>query len=101
MDTGTSRDGAVARRWRAGNVGEIGEDCGLLRRTKVEIGVLAMRSASSVSFFSTRLLKVLFDVRCTSPRRGNDEQGDDESACHETISNARHDAQTNSLTRGG
>lgn len=78
METGT--DGAVARRLRVGNVGEMGEDCGLRKRTNVEIGVFAMRSASSVSFFSTRLLSVLFDVRCTRPRRGDVERGDDDNA---------------------
>ena len=94
MDTGS--DGVVARRLRVGNVGEIGEDCGLRRRTNDEIGVLAMRSASSVSFFSTRLLRVLFDVRCTRLRRGDDERGEDESACNKSFSNARH-THTNSI----
>ena len=80
MDTGI--DGLVDRRGRVGKVGEIGEDCGLRRRTNAEMGVFAIMSASSVSFFSTRLLSELADVRWTRPRSGEDERlGEDESAC--------------------
>jgi hypothetical protein len=76
----TGIEGLVERRGRVGKVGEIGDDCGLRRRRKVEMGVLAMTSASSVSFFSTRLLRELADVRWTKLRSGEDERcGGDES----------------------
>lgn len=78
MDTGTER--LDERRGRFGKVGEIGDDCGLRRRTKEEIGVLAMRSASRVSFFSTRRLRPLVGGGCVSPRRGDEERGEVDSA---------------------
>lgn len=79
MDTGSV--GLVERRFgRLGKVGEMGEDCGLRRRTKLEIGVFAMRSASRVSFLSTRRLSPLVDGGCVRPRNGEVERGEVESA---------------------
>lgn len=79
METGS--EGLLERRVRWWwNVGEMGDDCGLLRRRNVEMGVLAMRSASSDSFLSRRALSDMLDVRCAMPRNGDDGRGDDESA---------------------
>ena len=46
----TGSDG-LEDRLRCGNVGEMGDDWGVLRRRKVEIGVLAMRSGSNERVF--------------------------------------------------
>lgn len=79
MDTGT--EGLVERRFgRLGKVGDMGEDCGLRRRTKVEMGVLAMRSASRVSFLSSLRLRPLVDGACLRLRNGEEERGELDSA---------------------
>lgn len=100
IDTGN--DGLVERRFcRWGKVGEIGEDCGLLRRTNVEMGVFAIRSASNVSFFSVRRRRLLLDDRVARPRSGDEERGEDESAWSWPMSFGTPAQQKKPLTRGG
>ncbi len=75
METGN--EGLEERLKRCGKVGEIGEDWGVLRRRNVEIGVLATRSASNVSFAGRRAddepnveERCLPTIRCGDIERG-------------------------------
>ena len=82
METGC--DGLEDRLVRWGKVGEMGEDCGVLRRTKVEIGVLPNKSASTKANFSGRLEWVVVrpsaEERRPTVRCGNGGHGDDDNA---------------------
>lgn len=81
METGS--DGLEDRLDRLGNVGEIGEDCGVLRRKNVEMGVLAMRSASNASFCGRfgPLVSPTAEERRPTLRVGDRPGGDDDSIC--------------------
>jgi hypothetical protein len=59
------------------NVGELGEDCGVRRRTYVEIGVFAIRSVTDTDGFSfSRFMVALRDkVRGEDGGRGEVEYG--------------------------
>ena len=78
----TGRDG-LDERLRCWNVGEMGDDCGVLRRRKVEMGVFAMRSASSVGFCPRfdALVSPTADERRPTGRGGDHSRGDEDPAC--------------------
>ena len=75
METG--REGLDERLRRWGNVGEMGDDCGVLRRKKVEIGVLATKSESRESFSGRRLVeRLMVDERRPTLRNGDMDRGE-------------------------
>lgn len=71
-------------RLRCGKVGEMGEDCGVRLRTKVEMGVLPNKSASTNDNFSGRrecvVVRPNAEDRRPMLRCGNGGHGDDDKA---------------------
>lgn len=60
----------------------MGEDCGVLRRKNVDMGVLATKPGSSVNFSGRRPVdRLSVDDRRVTLRSGDIERGEDESAC--------------------
>jgi len=80
----TGCEGLTDRLTRWGKVGEIGDDCGVLRRRKEEIGILAMRSESAKVNFSGRLELVVVrpsaEDLCFTVRTGTEGHGEEDSA---------------------
>lgn len=79
METGSEGLDERLRRW--GKVGEMGDDCGVLRRRKVDMGVLATKSGSRESFSGRRLEdRLRVDERRATVRIGDMDRGEVESA---------------------
>lgn len=75
METG--REGLDERLRRCGKVGEMGDDCGVLRRRNVEMGVLATKSGSRDSFSGRRLVvRPRADERRATLRIGDMDRGE-------------------------
>lgn len=85
METG--REGLDGRLRRCGNVGEMGDDWGVLRRRKVDMGVLATKSGSRDSFSGRRLIdRLRVDERRATLRNGDMDRGEVERAFGVTVS---------------
>lgn len=75
----TGKEGLAERFDRVGNVGDMGDDCGVLRRRNVEMGILAIRSASNDRFFGrlAPLLSPSAEERRPTLRGGEIRRGED------------------------
>ena len=77
METG--KEGLADRFDRVGNVGEMGDDCGDFRLKNVEMGILAIRSASNDRFLGrlAPLLSPTAEERRPTVRGGESRRGED------------------------